>query len=108
MEKPSKRFPAAFRTLHGAKVFARIRSYISTCRKRGRNILEENCKRLSSANLHAFGLSRRSMKLALFSSAAVPHRSMAKAKQDKRRQKRIEQEIVVDANGPEEQAMGWY
>ena len=33
---------------------------------------------------------------------------MAKAKQDKRREKRIEQEIVVDANGPEEQAMGWY
>ncbi len=33
---------------------------------------------------------------------------MAKAKVDKRRQQRIEQEIVVDANGPEEQAMGWY
>ena len=33
---------------------------------------------------------------------------MAKAKQDKRRQQRIEQEIVVDAYGPEEQAMGWY
>jgi hypothetical protein len=33
---------------------------------------------------------------------------MAKVKQDKRREQRIEQEIVVDANGPEEQAMGWY
>ena len=33
---------------------------------------------------------------------------MAKAKVDKRRQQRIEQEIVVDAYGPEEQAMGWY
>src|SRR5438552_3331641 len=33
---------------------------------------------------------------------------MAKAKQDKRREQRIEQEIVVDANGPEEQVMGWY
>lgn len=33
---------------------------------------------------------------------------MAKVKEDKRREQRIEQEIVVDANGPEEQAMGWY
>jgi hypothetical protein len=33
---------------------------------------------------------------------------MAKGKEDKRREWRIEQEIVVDANGPEEQAMGWY
>jgi hypothetical protein len=33
---------------------------------------------------------------------------MAKAKEDKRREERIEQDIVVDANGPEEQAMGWY
>ncbi len=33
---------------------------------------------------------------------------MAKAKQDKRREQRIEQEIVVDAYGAEEQAMGWY
>jgi hypothetical protein len=33
---------------------------------------------------------------------------MAKAKQDKRREQRIEQEIVVEAYGPEEQAMGWY
>jgi len=33
---------------------------------------------------------------------------MAKGQPDKRREQRIEQEIVVDANGPEEQAMGWY
>jgi hypothetical protein len=33
---------------------------------------------------------------------------MAKAKQDKHREQRIEQEIVVDAYGAEEQAMGWY
>jgi Calcium binding len=29
-------------------------------------------------------------------------------KQDKTREDRIEMEIVVDANGPEERAMGWY
>ena len=33
---------------------------------------------------------------------------MAEAKPDKRRDQRIEQEIIVDAYGPEEQAMGWY
>ena len=33
---------------------------------------------------------------------------MAKAKHDKQREQRIEQEIVVDAYGPEEKAMGWY
>ena len=35
---------------------------------------------------------------------------MAKAnlKRDKEREHRIAMEIVVDANGPEEQAMGWY
>jgi hypothetical protein len=33
---------------------------------------------------------------------------MAKAKQDKRREQRIEQEIVVDAYDTEERAMGWY
>ena len=41
MEKTKQKISGCFRTLHGAKVFARIRSYISTCRKRGRNILEE-------------------------------------------------------------------
>ena len=41
MEKTKQKFSGCFRTLHGARVFARVRSYISTCRKRGRNILEE-------------------------------------------------------------------
>lgn len=33
---------------------------------------------------------------------------MAKVKQDAEREERITMEIVVDAYGPEEQAMGWY
>jgi hypothetical protein len=35
---------------------------------------------------------------------------MAKAKpeRDEEREERITMEIIVDANGPEEQAMGWY
>jgi hypothetical protein len=33
---------------------------------------------------------------------------MRKPKKDKEREERITMEIVVDANGPEEQAMGWY
>ena len=33
---------------------------------------------------------------------------MAKPKQDKEREQRIQQEIVVDAHNAEEQAMGWY
>ena len=40
MEKVRQKISGCFRTLHGARVFARIRSYISTCRKQGRNILE--------------------------------------------------------------------
>jgi len=31
-----------------------------------------------------------------------------KSKQNKDREERIEMEIIVDAYGPEEQAMGWY
>lgn len=38
----------------------------------------------------------------------APIQNMAKAKQDKQRDQRIEQEIVLDAYGPEEQAMGGY
>jgi hypothetical protein len=33
---------------------------------------------------------------------------MSKAKKNAERERRIEMEIIVDANGPEEQAMGWY
>lgn len=33
---------------------------------------------------------------------------MPKAKREPAREERIEQEIIVDANGGEEQAMGWY
>jgi hypothetical protein len=33
---------------------------------------------------------------------------MPKAKRDPRREERITNEIIVDAYGPEEQAMGWY
>ena len=41
MEKVRQKISGCFRTLHGARVFARIRSYISTCRKQGLNILDE-------------------------------------------------------------------
>jgi len=34
--------------------------------------------------------------------------NMAKAKRDKQREQRIQEEIVVDAHDAEEQAMGWY
>lgn len=33
---------------------------------------------------------------------------MAKNVKNKEREDRIHEEIIVDANGPEEQAMGWY
>ena len=33
---------------------------------------------------------------------------MAKIEKDDEREKRILMEIIVVANGPEEQAMGWY
>ena len=41
MQKVQQKISGCFRTLHGARVFARLRSYISTCRKQGRNILDE-------------------------------------------------------------------
>ncbi len=34
--------------------------------------------------------------------------NMAKARQNKQREQRIQEQIVVDAYGAEEQAMGWY
>jgi transposase len=40
MIKIRQKISGGFRTLHGARVFARIRGYISTCRKQGRNILD--------------------------------------------------------------------
>lgn len=40
MEKVRQKISGCFRTLPGARVFARIRSYISTCQKQGRNILD--------------------------------------------------------------------
>ena len=33
---------------------------------------------------------------------------MTKPKRDPTRENRIHEQIIVDANGPEEQAMGWY
>lgn len=41
MEKVRQKISGCFRTLHGAQVFARIRAFISTARKQGRNILNE-------------------------------------------------------------------
>lgn len=40
MEKVRQKISGCFRTLPGARVFARIRSYISTCQKQGLNILD--------------------------------------------------------------------
>jgi hypothetical protein len=41
MEKVRQKISGCFRRLHGAEAFDRIRGYISTCRKQGRNILNE-------------------------------------------------------------------
>ena len=40
-QRVQQKISGSFRALHGARVFARMRSYNSTCRKQGRNILDE-------------------------------------------------------------------
>lgn len=45
MIKVKQKISGGFRTLTGARVFARIRSYLSTCRKQGRNLWEA-CQQL--------------------------------------------------------------
>jgi hypothetical protein len=35
-------------------------------------------------------------------------KAMAKSKRDRPREERIHNEVIVDAYGPEEQALGWY
>jgi transposase len=45
MIKVKQKISGCFRTLRGAQVFARIRSYLSTCRKQGHNLWDA-CRRL--------------------------------------------------------------
>lgn len=43
MAKVRQKISGCFRTFEGARVFARVRSYISTCRKQKQNILQALC-----------------------------------------------------------------
>ena len=51
MVKLKQKISGCFRTLHGAEVFCRIRSYISTCRKQGRSVLDAIEKALANEPL---------------------------------------------------------
>ena len=44
----------------------------------------------------------------MFRGGRCSHPNLAQAKQNKQREQRIQQEIVVDAHDAQEQAMGWY
>jgi transposase len=44
MMKVKQKISGCFRTLRGAQMFARIRGYLSTCRKQGRNLWEACCQ----------------------------------------------------------------
>jgi Calcium binding len=44
----------------------------------------------------------------VFSRGLCFHAGVAKARQNQQREQRIQDEIIVDAYGAEEQAMGWY
>lgn len=40
MVEVRQKISGCFRTLHGAQIFARLRGYLSTCRKQGHNLWE--------------------------------------------------------------------
>jgi transposase len=49
MIKVRQKISGCFRTLGGAQVFCRVRSYLSTCRKQGHNLWEAIQKAINSA-----------------------------------------------------------
>jgi Calcium binding len=65
--------------------------------------------------LHVIGRSENACRVAIDGKFDVSHpgsketvTEMRKRKRDSIREKRIQNEVVVDAYGPEEQALGWY